>query len=98
LKYSEKQQCQAEYIDEGYEKRSVPEEEAERHTWATVNTVSGGGKKCGLGRGQKVNTAPAMKGSRKGGAAAAPRSFAARSGSARQAPQTRKRWAIAAKK
>jgi plasmid stabilization system protein ParE len=89
-KYTEKQKRQAEHIEEGYEKRGVPEEEAERRAWATVNKMTGGGKKSGSGRGQKVNKAPAEKGGRKGGVAAA-----ARSASAKKAARTRKRRAAA---
>jgi hypothetical protein len=74
----------------------VPEEEAERRAWATVNKMTGGGKRSGAGRGQKINKAPAKKGGQKGGAAAASRSFAARSAAAKKAAQTRKRRAAAA--
>ena len=35
-KYTEKQKRQAEHIEEGYENRGVPENEAERRAWATV--------------------------------------------------------------
>ncbi|WP_194711442.1 hypothetical protein [Noviherbaspirillum soli] len=48
--YTDKQKRQAEHIAEGYEKRGVPEKEAERRAWATENKVSGGGKKSGSGR------------------------------------------------
>lgn len=94
-KYTEKQKRQAEHIEEGYEQRGVPEEEAERRAWATVNKMTGGGKKSGSGRGLKINMAPAKKGGRKGGAASAARPFAARSASAKKAAQTRKRRAAA---
>lgn len=70
-KYTSKQKRQAEHIEEGYEDRGVPDEEAERRAWATVNAMTGGGKKSGSGRGKKVNKAPARKGGRKGGKAAA---------------------------
>src|SRR4029450_5604723 len=70
-KYTEKQKRQAEHIEEGYEKRGIPEEEAERRAWATVNKMTGGGKKSGSGRGKKLNTAPAKKGGPKGGGGAA---------------------------
>ena len=60
-KYTDKQKRQAEHIEEGYEERGVPEEEAERRAWATVNKMTGGGKKSGSGRGQKVNKAPAQE-------------------------------------
>jgi plasmid stabilization system protein ParE len=90
-KYTEKQKRQAEHIEEGYERRGVSEEEAERRAWATVNRMTGGGKKSGSGRGQRVNKAPARKGGRLGGAAAAARPKSARSASARKAAQTRAR-------
>jgi plasmid stabilization system protein ParE len=48
--YTDKQKRQAEHIAEGYEKKGVPEKEAERRAWATENQVSGGGKKSGSGR------------------------------------------------
>ncbi len=51
-KYTDKQIRQAEHIEEGYEKKGVPEEEAEAHAWATVNKQDGGGKKPG-GSGRK---------------------------------------------
>ena len=92
-KYTGKQERQAEHIEEGYEKRGVPENEAEQRAWATVNKMTGGGKKSGLGRGKAVNKAPAKKGGKKGGAASAARPAAARSASAKKAAQTRKRRA-----
>jgi hypothetical protein len=48
--YTDKQKRQAEHIEESYEKRGVPEKEAERRAWATENKVSGGGKKSGSGK------------------------------------------------
>jgi hypothetical protein len=48
--YTDKQKRQAQHIEEGYEKRGVPEKEAERRAWATENKISGGGKKSGSGR------------------------------------------------
>ncbi len=45
--YTGKQKRQAAHIEESYEKRGVPEEEAEARAWATVNKMSGGGKKGG---------------------------------------------------
>jgi hypothetical protein len=90
-KYTDKQKRQAEHIEESYEKRGVPEGEAERRAWATVNAMSGGGKKSGSGRGKTTNKAPAKKGGKKGGAASAHRSAAERSASAKKAAQTRAR-------
>ena len=54
-KYTDKQKRKAEHIEEGYEDRGVPRDEAERRAWATVNKESGGGNKSGSGRG-KPNT------------------------------------------
>ena len=39
---------QADHIHHGYEIRGAPENDAERRAWATVNKMSGGGKKSGL--------------------------------------------------
>ena len=72
--YTDKQKRQAEHIEEGYEKRGVSEDEAEKRAWATVNKMSGGGKKSGSGRGKAVNKAPAKKGGKKGGKKAAGKS------------------------
>ena len=69
-KYTDKQKRQAEHIEEGYEKRGVSDEEAERRAWATVNKESGGGKKPGgSGRGKKPNKGPSKGGGKKGGKA-----------------------------
>ena len=67
--YTNKQKRQAEHIEEGYERRGTSKKEAERRAWATVNKMTGGGKRSGSGRGKKVNKAPARKGGRKGGRA-----------------------------
>ena len=90
-KYTAKQDRQADDIEKGYEKLGVGKKEAQRRAWATVNKMSGGGKKSGSGRGKAVNKEPAHKGGQKGGAASAARPAAARSASARKAAQTRKR-------
>jgi hypothetical protein len=90
-KYTEKQQRQAEHIEEGYESRGVSEEEAERRAWATVNAMTGGGKKGGSGSGKKVNKAPAKTRGKKGGSASAARPAAEPSASAKKAPRTRVR-------
>ncbi|MEN3975839.1 plasmid stabilization protein [Emcibacter sp. SYSU 3D8] len=89
--YTDKQKRKAEHIEEGYEKRGVGQEEAERRAWATVNKESGGGNKSGSGRGKKDTHEAAKKGGRKGGAASASRSAAERSESAKKAAETRKR-------
>jgi len=69
--YTSKQKRQAEHIEEGYERRGVRPKEAEKRAWATVNKMTGGGKKSGSGRGKRVNLAPARKGGRLGGRAKA---------------------------
>ena len=71
--YTQKQKRQARHIEEGCEDRGVSRKEAERRAWATVNAETGGGKKSGSGRGRKVNLAPARKGGKEGGQAAARR-------------------------
>ena len=92
---TDKQKRQAEHIEEGYEKRGVSENEAERRAWATVNQETGGGKKSGSGRGKAENHEPSRKGGKLGGKAAASRSPAERSASAKKAAATRKRNASA---
>ena len=90
-KYTPKQKRKAEHIEEGYEKRGVPRDEAERRASATVNASDRGGKEPGgSGRGKPANKAPSKKGGKIGGAAAASRPKAARSASARKAAATRK--------
>src|SRR3954447_5523713 len=93
--YTDKQKRQAEHIEEGYEDRGVSEKEAERRAWATVNAMTGGGKKSGSGRGKRTNKAPAKKGGHKGGAASAARPASERSASAKKAARTRARRARA---
>jgi plasmid stabilization system protein ParE len=90
-KYTDKQKRQAEHIEEVYKDRGTPKKEAERRAWATVNAMTGGGKKSGSGRGKGVNKAPAEKGGKRGGAASAARPAAARSASAKTAARTRAR-------
>ena len=67
--YSGKQKRQAEHIEESYEARGTSAGEAKRRAWATVNKMTGGGKKSGSGRGRKINKAPARKGGKAGGRA-----------------------------
>ncbi|WP_084267906.1 plasmid stabilization protein [Azohydromonas lata] len=93
--YSDKQKRQAEHIESGYEHRGVPKEEAEHRAWATVNKETGGGKKSGSGRGRSENHEPSRKGGRLGGRAAASRTAAERSASAKKGAETRKRNAAA---
>lgn len=90
-KYTDKQQRKAAHIAEGYEDRGVPDQEAERRAWATVNKDDGGGKKSGSGRGHPTSHASAHKGGKIGGAASAHRPAADRSAAARKAAATRKR-------
>jgi plasmid stabilization system protein ParE len=89
-KYTPKQQRKAEHIEEGYESRGVPEKEAERRAWATVNKDDGGGKRPG-GSGQNKETGhpAAHKGGKSGGKASAERPAESRSQSAKKAAETR---------
>lgn len=89
--YTDKQKRKAEHIADGYEDRGLPEKEAERRAWATVNKEDGGGNKSGSGRGKPDTHVSARKGGEKGGKAAAGRPAADRSASARKAAATRKR-------
>lgn len=50
--YTNKQKRQAAHIEKGYEKKGVTTKTAEKRAWATVNKLSGGGKKSGSGRGR----------------------------------------------
>jgi hypothetical protein len=65
-KYTDKQERQADHIAEGYEERGVPDKEAERRAWATVNKVHHGGEKPGGGGyGKPEDHSPMEKGGRK---------------------------------
>jgi len=92
-KYTDKQKRQASDIEKSYESRGVPAKEAARRAWATTNAMTGGGRKSGSGVGKRTNKAPARKGGRLGGAAAASRPRTARSNSAKKAARTRARRA-----
>ena len=50
--YTDKQKRQAAHIEAGYEKQGVSKKNAEARAWATVNKLTGGGKKSGSGRNQ----------------------------------------------
>ena len=65
--YTGKQKRQAEHIEEGYEQRGVPDKEAERRAWATVNKQDHGGKKSGSGVCKPKDTSSSHKGGRLGG-------------------------------
>ena len=76
-KYTDKQERKADHIAKSYEERGVPENEAERRAWATVNKDDGGGKAPGgSGRGRATGHPAAHKGGRIGGEASASRSTA----------------------
>lgn len=55
--YTEKPKRQAGHIEAGYEKKGVRPKAAGARAWATVNKLSGGGRKSGSGRNQ-VNSPP----------------------------------------
>lgn len=86
--YTDKQKRKAEHIEEGYEKRGVGKEEAERRAWATVNKEDGGGNKSGSGRGKRDTRESSAQGGRK---SAANQSSAKRSAAARKGWETRRK-------
>ena len=90
-KYSDKQKRKAEHIEESYEQRGVPEDEAARRAWATVNKESGGGNLSGSGYGVADTHVSSEKGGKLGGAASAARTPEQRSAAAKKAAATRKR-------
>ncbi len=92
-KYTGKQERKADHIAESYQSRGVPQQEAERRAWATVNKESGGGKKSGSGRGRPESHASSQKVGRLGGRASAGRPAVERSVAAKKAAATRKRSA-----
>ncbi|MNO64000.1 hypothetical protein D3C76_547210 [compost metagenome] len=65
-KYTDKQKRKAEHIEDSYESRGVPKDEAEARAWATVNKQSGGGERKG-GSGQ-TKSPEAKKAARKSSA------------------------------
>ncbi len=85
--YTDKQKRKAGHIEQGYEDRGVPEEEAERRAWATVNKDSGGGNKSGSGRGH----ADTHEAAARGGTANQSGSAEQRSAPARKGWVTRRR-------
>lgn len=62
--YTQKQKRKAQHIEEGYEKRGVPKEEAERRAWSTVNKESGGGNLSGSGRSKPDTHVSSSRGGR----------------------------------
>ncbi|MDQ6887469.1 MAG: plasmid stabilization protein [Gemmatimonadota bacterium] len=64
--YTSKQKRQARDIEKGYEKKGTSRKEAERRAWATVNKLSGGGKKSGSGR-KKSSSSKRSASAKKGG-------------------------------
>jgi hypothetical protein len=92
--YTGKQKRQVEHIEEGYEHRGIPEKEAERRAWATVNKETHGGKKSGSGRGTEEDHSPSKKGGRLGGAASAKRSAAERSQPAKKSAEKKAAWRL----
>ena len=54
-KYTQAQKRQAEHIAKGYRHKGVSARVAKQRAWATVNKMSGGGKKSGAGRGKSTS-------------------------------------------
>ncbi len=55
VKYTKAQKRQAEHIALGYRKKGVSARMSKQRAWATVNKMSGGGKKSGSGRGKSIS-------------------------------------------
>ncbi|HEX7822084.1 MAG TPA: plasmid stabilization protein [Sphingobium sp.] len=89
--YTAKQKRKAAHIEQGYEDRGVPENEAEARAWATVNKESGGGNLSGSGRGKPDGSAS----SRRGGKTHGSGSPEQRSAAARKGWDTRRQRAAA---
>jgi plasmid stabilization system protein ParE len=85
--YTDKQKRKAEHIEQGYEQRGTPKQEAESRAWATVNKESGGGNKSGSGRGKPDSHAASSR----GGKAHRSGSPEQRSAAARKGWDTRRR-------
>lgn len=64
--YTDKQKRQAAHIENGYKAQGISEKEAEARAWATVNKLTGGGRKSGSGRGKPTKKTPARKGLKPG--------------------------------
>jgi hypothetical protein len=43
--YTDKQKRQADHIEEGYERKGIKVKTAKARAWATVNKLTGGGRK-----------------------------------------------------
>ncbi|KPY79978.1 hypothetical protein ALP50_02274 [Pseudomonas syringae pv. spinaceae] len=54
-KYTVEQKRKASHIEESYEHKGLPKDEAESRSWATVNKQSGGGEEVG-GSGPQVSS------------------------------------------
>jgi len=54
-KYTDKQKDKAAHIEQSYQAKGVPEDEAQARAWATVNKQSGGGERAG-GSGQHTSS------------------------------------------
>lgn len=87
--YTGKQKRMAGHIEESYEARGLPPEEAERRAWATVNKETGGGRLSGSGRGKPMNKEPSREGGRRGGAASAARPAAGKAEAGRKVASSR---------
>jgi hypothetical protein len=59
--YTPKQKRQARDIEKSYESRGVAPKESARRAWATVNKITGGGKKGGAKKKTKAKKSTARK-------------------------------------
>ncbi|MBS1705862.1 MAG: plasmid stabilization protein [Armatimonadetes bacterium] len=89
-KYTEKQKRQAEHIEDGYREEGIREKDAERRAWATVNKLSGGGRKPGGSGYGKTKSSPSHSAKQKGGSQ---QTSTSRSEAAKKGWETRRRKA-----
>jgi hypothetical protein len=90
--YSSKQKRQAEHIEEGYEKKGVSKETAEKRAWATVNKQDGGAKGPGAKKKTTAKKSAGKKtGAKKASASKTARKSPTRSAAAKKAARTRAR-------
>jgi hypothetical protein len=88
-KYTDKQKRQAAAIENRYKRRGVPEDEAEKRAWATVNKNDGGGKKRVSVRAGSARKASRKKSTKTTTTRSASRPTTTRSTSAKKSARTR---------
>ena len=88
-KYTAEQKRKAAKIEDSYESKGVPKDEAEARAWATVNKQSGGGEKKGGSGANKAESAKAHDREDSAKRAAASREGAPKNGETKLADRTK---------